>query len=160
MQSGRAALASSGRISGSGLASARMIGWLGHALDHGRRHHAGGRAAEEDVGALDHVGQRARLGLLAVALLDLVELVAAASRTTPLLSHMKMFAGLTPRPTITSRQAMAAAPAPETAILISPIFLPTSSSPLSSAAAEMIAVPCWSSWNTGMLSRSRSFFSM
>ena len=27
MQSGRTALASSGRISGSGLASARMIGW-------------------------------------------------------------------------------------------------------------------------------------
>jgi hypothetical protein len=26
---------------------------------------------------------------------------------------------------------------------------------LSSAADEMIAVPCWSSWNTGMFMRSR-----
>ena len=71
-----------------------------------------------------------------------------------------MFDTLTPRPTITSRQAIAAAPAPETATLISPMSLPTSSRPLSSAAAEMMAVPCWSSWNTGMFSRSRSFFSM
>ncbi len=55
---------------------------------------------------------------------------------------------------------MAAAPAPETAILTSPIFLPTSSSPFSRAAVEMIAVPCWSSWKTGMFMRSRSFFSM
>ena len=37
---------------------------------------------------------------------------------------------------------MAAAPAPETAIFTSSIFLPTSSSPFSRAAAEMIAVPC------------------
>ena len=55
---------------------------------------------------------------------------------------------------------MAAAPAPETAILIAPMCLPTSSRPFSNAAAEMIAVPCWSSWNTGMFSRSRSFFSI
>ena len=53
-----------------------------------------------------------------------------------------------------------AAPAPETAILTWSIRLPTNSSPLSSAAVEMMAVPCWSSWNTGMFMRSRSFFSM
>jgi hypothetical protein len=62
---------------------------------------------------------------------------------------------------MTSRQARAAAPAPETATLTSSIFLPTSSSPLSNAAAdEMMAVPCWSSWNTGMFMRSRSLRSM
>jgi hypothetical protein len=55
---------------------------------------------------------------------------------------------------------MAAAPAPETAILTSPIFLPTNSSPLTMAAVEMIAVPCWSSWKTGMRMRSRSLRSM
>ena len=55
---------------------------------------------------------------------------------------------------------MAAAPAPDTAIFTSPIFLPTSSRPLISAAVEMMAVPCWSSWKTGMFMRSRSFFSM
>ena len=55
---------------------------------------------------------------------------------------------------------MAAAPAPDTATLTSPICLPTSSSPFSSAAELMIAVPCWSSWKTGIFMRSRSFFSM
>ncbi len=55
---------------------------------------------------------------------------------------------------------MAAAPAPETAILTSPICLPTTFRPFSSAAPEMIAVPCWSSWKTGMFMRSRSFFSI
>ena len=59
-----------------------------------------------------------------------------------------------------SRQAMAAAPAPDETSLIAPMSLPTSSSPLSSAAPEMIAVPCWSSWNTGIESRSFSLRSM
>ena len=47
-----------------------------------------------------------------------------------------------------------------TAILTSPMRLPVSSSPFSSAAAEMMAVPCWSSWKTGICIRSLSFFSM
>src|SRR3989442_13274051 len=38
--------------------------------------------------------------------------------------------------------------------------LPTSSRALSSAAPEMMAVPCWSSWKTGMESVARSFSSM
>ncbi|MNV93357.1 hypothetical protein D3C71_1880400 [compost metagenome] len=71
-----------------------------------------------------------------------------------------MFSRLTPRPTITSTQAMAAAPAPETAILTAPMALPTSSRPLSNAALEMMAVPCWSSWNTGMFMRLDSSCSM
>ncbi len=78
MQSGRAALASSGRISGSGLASARMIGCVGHGLDHLCGQHTGGRAAEEDIAAAHHVGQRARRRLLAVTLLALVEFAAAS----------------------------------------------------------------------------------
>ena len=71
-----------------------------------------------------------------------------------------MFCVFTPRPTNTSRHAIAAAPAPEQTSLISPSSLPTIFTPFSTAAAEMIAVPCWSSWKTGMLSRSRSFCSM
>ena len=59
-----------------------------------------------------------------------------------------------------SRQAIAAAPAPEATSLIVSIGLPTSSRPLSSAAPEMIAVPCWSSWKTGIFMRSLSAFSM
>ncbi len=55
---------------------------------------------------------------------------------------------------------MAAAPAPDTATLTAPMSLPTSSSPLSSAADEMMAVPCWSSWKTGMFMRLDSSRSM
>ena len=73
---------------------------------------------------------------------------------------MKMFSTFTPSPTITPTQAMAAAPAPDTAILTAPMSLPTSSRPLSSAALEMMAVPCWSSWNTGMFMRLLSSRSM
>jgi hypothetical protein len=72
---------------------------------------------------------------------------------------MKTLERLMPRPTITSTQAMAA-PAPETATLTAPMSLPTSSRPLSKAALEMMAVPCWSSWNTGMFMRLDSSCSM
>ncbi len=51
---------------------------------------------------------------------------------------------------------MADAPAPLKTTLMSAIFLPVSSTALTSAAPEMIAVPCWSSWNTGMSSASIS----
>ena len=60
MQSGRACLASSGRISGSGLASARISGCVGHLRDHLRLEHAARRQAEEHVGAADDVAERAR----------------------------------------------------------------------------------------------------
>jgi hypothetical protein len=55
---------------------------------------------------------------------------------------------------------MAAAPAPEQTTLTSAMGLPTTFSPLSRAAAEMMAVPCWSSWKTGIFIRSFSFRSM
>ncbi len=55
-----------------------------------------------------------------------------------------------------SRQAMPAAPAPVEATFTSPIFLPTTASALSTAAPTMIEVPCWSSWNTGIFTRSRN----
>ena len=55
-----------------------------------------------------------------------------------------------------SRQAMPAAPAPLVASLTSSIFLPATCRALITAAPTMIAVPCWSSWNTGIFMRSRS----
>jgi hypothetical protein len=64
--------------------------------------------------------------------------------------------GFRPSATSMSRQAMPAAPAPVVASFTSSIFLPATSSALSTAAPTMIAVPCWSSWNTGMFIRSRS----
>ncbi len=49
-----------------------------------------------------------------------------------------------------------AAPVPHTTIRQSCIFLPTTRSALRSAAITTMAVPCWSSWKTGMSSFSRS----
>ncbi len=47
---------------------------------------------------------------------------------------------------------MALAPAPLMTTFRSSIFFPVTSQALSSAAPEIIAVPCWSSWKTGMSS--------
>ena len=52
--------------------------------------------------------------------------------------------------------AIAEAPAPQKTTFTLSIFLPTTSSAFRNAAAEMIAVPCWSSWKTGIW---RRFFS-
>ena len=65
------------------------------------------------------------------------------------------FCGM-PSETRRSRHASAAAPAPEQTSLTSASALPTTRRPFVIAAPTMIAVPCWSSWNTGIFSRSRS----
>jgi len=49
-----------------------------------------------------------------------------------------------------------AAPTPETTKETSAMSLPTTRSALISAPRTTIAVPCWSSWNTGMSSSARS----
>ena len=51
---------------------------------------------------------------------------------------------------------MPAAPAPDITTRMSSIFLPTTRSALVSAASTTMAVPCWSSWKTGMSRASRS----
>src|ERR671928_186382 len=61
---------------------------------------------------------------------------------------------------ISSVQAIAAAPAPFTTTRMSASLRPVISQALISPAAVMMAVPCWSSWNTGMFIRSRSVCSM
>ena len=52
--------------------------------------------------------------------------------------------------------ASAAAPAPEVTSLTFVMCLPTTFSPFSRAAPTTIAVPCWSSWKTGIFMRSRN----
>jgi len=79
---------------------------------------------------------------------------------TPLESQTVTFSALMPRSHHRLRQEIAAAPAPEQTTLTSPIALSTTLSALSIAAAEMIAVPCWSSWKTGIAMRSLSLLSM
>ncbi len=49
-----------------------------------------------------------------------------------------------------------AAPAPDSTMRTSGSALPTTRSALVSAASTTMAVPCWSSWKTGMSSSSRS----
>ena len=70
------------------------------------------------------------------------------SQMMPLMSHMTIL----PKPMEMSSlpMAMPAAPAPLMTIFICPICLPVTRMALSRAAATTMAVPCWSSWNTGM----------
>ena len=60
-----------------------------------------------------------------------------------------------PRPTRIFRQASAAAPAPLLTSLMSVILRMEICNQFISAAPTMIAVPCWSSWNTGIFMRAR-----
>ena len=62
----------------------------------------------------------------------------------------------TPWARMISADAMPAAPAPTITTRMSSARLPTTRSALSSAASTTIAVPCWSSWKTGISSSSRS----
>ena len=55
-----------------------------------------------------------------------------------------------------SVHAVPAAPAPVTTTRTSSARLSTTRSAFSSAASSTIAVPCWSSWKTGMSSSARS----
>ena len=63
---------------------------------------------------------------------------------------------VTPAATIIFVQAIPAAPRPSITTRSDSIGLPMIFSELNSAAMTTIAVPCWSSWKTGMSSRSRS----
>ena len=67
-----------------------------------------------------------------------------------------MFSRGIPSFTKSPKQASAAAPAPEVTSLTFFGSLPTTRSPLSKAAPTTMAVPCWSSWKTGIFMRSRN----
>ena len=69
---------------------------------------------------------------------------------TPLLSHITMFSLFAPNSKYNLVQEIAAAPAPFTTKLSLVISLPVISIAFFSAAAEIIAVPCWSSCITGI----------
>ena len=65
-----------------------------------------------------------------------------------------MFSFLTPIPTRMFRHAIAEAPAPLHTSLMSLTLRPEWCSQFVMAAPTIMAVPCWSSWNTGMFMRS------
>ena len=76
---------------------------------------------------------------------------------TPFESIMMIFSFTAPSAQYNFVHEMAAAPAPLTTILTLEISLPATSSAFFNPAAEMMAVPCWSSCITGMF---RFFFSL
>ncbi|MDT4854437.1 hypothetical protein FQZ97_887400 [compost metagenome] len=78
------------------------------------------------------------------------------SYTTPARSVTQMFSRGIPSLTSKPRQARAAAPAPEVTSLIFFGSLPATFRPLKMAEPTTMAVPCWSSWKTGIFMRSRS----
>ena len=117
---GQAARASSGVISGSGLAMAKMIGLPGHAAHHVRRQRALHRQAEEHVGALDRLGQRARLGLRRRAPISTGSCPRCGpGRPRPWCRRAMTWSGRMPIAFSSSTQAMAAAPAPLTTSFVS-----------------------------------------
>ena len=75
------------------------------------------------------------------------------------MSQSQMFSRFTPSFSSMLRQAMPAAPPPVETILMSSKRLPATRSALVAAAPTTMAVPCWSSWKTGMFIRSRQIFS-
>ena len=75
------------------------------------------------------------------------------------MSHNHTFSRFTPSLSNILRHAMPAAPPPVETILMSSKALPATSKAFVAAAPTTIAVPCWSSWNTGMFIRSRQIFS-
>ena len=81
-------------------------------------------------------------------------------RTTPLMSVSVTFSGRSPmeHQQIDAGQRRGAGAGGDQPHIDS--ALPCSTSPLRTAAATVIAVPCWSSWNTGMRMRRRSSASM
>ena len=79
---------------------------------------------------------------------------------TPLVSHRMAFSCGMPIALTSSMQAIDAAPAPFTTILMSLMLRPVRCSALIRPAAETMAVPCWSSWKIGMSISSRRRCSM
>ena len=79
--------------------------------------------------------------------------------TKPSKSQSQTFSRLRPSFSSILRQAIPAAPPPVDTTLISAKDFPARRSALVAAAPTTIAVPCWSSWKTGIFIRSRHSFS-
>ena len=79
---------------------------------------------------------------------------------TPWVSQRMAWSWGSPMVLISSMQAIEAAPAPFMTMRVSLSLRPVRSSALSRLASAMMAVPCWSSWKTGMSISSRRRCSM
>ena len=150
MQSGRAALASSGVISGSGLAMAKMMG-LGAMARTMSCVTAPLMERPKNTSAPSSACVSVR-AFVSTAWADFHWFMPSVRprQITPLVSHMRMFSGRIPMARISSAQAMEAAPAPLMTKRVSFRSRPVRCAALMRPAAATMAVPCWSSWKTGM----------
>ena len=149
---------SSGCTSGVGLASANTIGCAAIVRTASAGIGAGPGQADRDVGAGQRLGDRAleaRAGSSA-------RRTRAARRRGPRAPRRRRPCGrsrsgrATPCANSMSATAIPAAPTPTITTRTSSARLSTRRSALISAASTTIAVPCWSSWKTGMSSSSFS----
>ena len=155
MASGRTAFAASGFISGCGLANAKIIGRsFIVATISGFNTPPADRPKNMSASFTISASTRADVLRAYRAMAGLR--FGRPSYNTPSTSETKIFSGFKPNDTSISRQAIPAAPAPLVASFTSEIFFPTTNRALRIAAPTIIAVPCWSSWNTGIFMRSRN----
>ena len=155
-------MAASGSTSGSGLASANTIGVAGHGGDVAAGQDARRGQPDEHVGAPDRARpgpRRSRRSWCAPRSSAGCRSGSAGPGARRPGRRRPRCRRLAPAPSSSLSTAVPAAPAPAMATRTSGSFLPTTRSALVSAASTTIAVPCWSSWNTGMSSSSRSLAS-
>jgi len=150
MASGRIDCASSGVISGSGLAMAKITGLS--AIEATISDVTAPLALTPRKTSAPFIASSSVRASVATACADFHWFMPSVRpwKITPLVSHIRQLSCRAPIRFSSSRQAMPAAPAPLRTIRHSSIRLPVSSSALIKPAAQITAVPCWSSWNTGM----------
>ena len=149
--------ASAGSTSGSGLASAKTMGSLAMVGIHSASRMPGAETPTKTSASTSTSCREpaARRGLVAAASSvwaadrDVASADSAPSRSTTTTSRA-------PAASSSVTIAVPAAPAPDTTIRTSASSFFTTRSALVSAASTTIAVPCWSSWKTGMSRDSRS----
>ena len=142
---GLTARASSGVISGSGLAMAKMIGLSAmEATISGVSAPLTLRPKNASAPTIAWASVRASV-FTAWADFHWFMPSVRPCQTTPLVSHSTMFCGCAPMAFSSSTQAMAAAPAPLTTSFTAFSSRPVRWQALISPAAATMAVPCWSS---------------
>ena len=153
-----AASASSGMISGLGLASARISGRGAMRLHHVRLQHAAGRQAEEDVRAVDDLGRACapRSPGRRRAFHRSISVGAALVDDALDVRDEDVLAPRAERDQQVEAGERRRAGARGDDLDLVDASCRRARSALRTAAPTMIAVPCWSSWKTGIFMRSRS----
>jgi hypothetical protein len=150
MASARTAWASSGVISGSGLAMAKMTG--SRAMEATMAGVTAPFALTPRNTSAPRMASSSVRNSVSTAWADFHWFMPSVRpcQMTPLVSQTRQFSPRAPIDLRSSMQAMPAAPAPFRTMRTSSMRFSVRCSALISPAAQMTAVPCWSSWKTGM----------